>query len=157
MLGPVDRFPVVVLLFSSFLSAMKLNWIHNCIQFSDFGFFSVKILHDYHDCKSVLTRFDIGMHIHVLCFIFQQFKTSMHINVTYNSMLTMSLKSEDLINKKNVQVSRYCSLCYKSYLTVTQWYAVHGHFPFRHITASIYKACTLLAVGMLLFPLAFQT
>lgn len=144
---------------------MKLNWIHNCMQFSDFGFFSEKGLHDYHDCKSILTRFDIGMYIHVvpsyvvylhICFIFQQFKTSMHINVTYNSMFTMSLKSQDLI-KKNVKVSRYCSLCFNSCLTVTQWYAVHGHFPFRHITASIYKACTLLAVGMLLFPLAFQT
>lgn len=66
-----------------------------------------------------VNEYAYAVYLHI-CFIFQQFKTSMHINVTYNSMLTMSLKSEDLINKKNVQVSRYCSLCYKSYLTVTQ-------------------------------------
>lgn len=102
-----------------------------------------------------VNEYSYVVYLHI-CFIFQQFKTSMHFYVTYNSMFTMSLKSEDLI-KKNVKVSRYCSLCFNSCLTVTQWYAVHGHFPFRHITASIYKACTLLAVGMLLFPLAFQT
>lgn len=151
---------------------MKLNWIHNCIQFSDFGFFfwkgfawlpwlqisSDKIRYwNTHICTCIVpvNEYSFVVYLHI-CFIFQQFKTSMHIYVTYNSMFTMSLKSEDLI-KKNVKVSRYCSLCYNSCLTVTQWYAVHGHFPFRHITASIYKACTLLAVGMLLFPLAFQT
>lgn len=105
---PVD-FPLLFCLSPDFLSVMKLNWIHNCMQFSDFGFFSEKGLHDYHDCKSVLTRFDIGMHIHVvpsyvvylhICFIFQQFKTSMHINVKYNPMFTMSLKSEDFIKKR---------------------------------------------------------
>lgn len=46
-----------------------------------------------------VNEYAYAVYLHI-CFIFQQFKTSMHINVTYNSMFTMSLKSEDLIKKR---------------------------------------------------------
>lgn len=55
-----------------------------------------------------VNEYSYVVYLHI-CFIFQQFKTSMHINVTYNSMFTMSLKSEDLIKKtlKYPDIVRY--------------------------------------------------
>lgn len=49
-----------------------------------------------------VNEYAYAVYLHI-CFIFQQFKTSMHINVTYNSMFTMSLKSEDLIKKNTLK------------------------------------------------------
>lgn len=49
-----------------------------------------------------VNEYSYVVYLHI-CFIFQQFKTSMHMNVTYNSMFTMSLKSEDLIKKKTLK------------------------------------------------------
>lgn len=52
-----------------------------------------------------VNEYSYVVYLHI-CFIFQQFKTSMHINVTYNSMFTMftmSLKPEDLIKKKTLK------------------------------------------------------